>query len=289
MSYINNYNSITITPRNRIRHNYLRNSSEDILKRNNFINYDKIYNQFLTSPYPPMYYQRPVKEIENQYNLKQIKEKETLDDGSNNNNNNNNYQYNYPTEDYNELNLLNQNRINSYNTKNNDEYKYLNYNKTIEDEKKSILSRNKILNKSLLNNRNYHYNDYDRTENDDINNNINNINNQILNNNIHDKNSYDLNEKNLFHKKNNDINNNRLVLSYDNIKNMRENNDNKGYVSPTIAQIAKKNYLGNNPYSDKEQNLGPSMLKSNPILYPIDTYKFDFNRYIKGEYVNKFV
>ena len=132
MSYINNYNSITITPRNRIRHNYLRNSSEDILKRNNFINYYKIYNQFLTSPYPPMYYQRPVKEIENQYNLKQIKKKETLDDE----NNNNNYQYNYPTEDYNELNLLNQNRINSYNTKNNDEYKYLNYNKTIENEKK---------------------------------------------------------------------------------------------------------------------------------------------------------
>ena len=44
-----------------------------------------------------------------------------------------------------------------------------------------------------------------------------------------------------------------------------------------------------NPYSDKNEYLGPSYLKNNPILYPISTYKFDFNRYINNYHVKKFV
>lgn len=103
-------------------------------------------------------------------------------------------------------------------------------------------------------------------------------------------------EYNINHSKNNDndiyhINNrNKLSLSYDvkNRKNRRILEDNQ-YISPIIAKIAKHNYLIGNPYTSKEENLGPSMLKNNPILYPINTYKFDFDRYIRGIHVNKFV
>ena len=46
-----------------------------------------------------------------------------------------------------------------------------------------------------------------------------------------------------------------------------------------------------NPYSDKNEYLGPSYLIKNPILNPISTYKFDFNRYIQNyqadNYINK--
>ena len=286
MSYINDYNSLMIKPGNRIQNNYVRNSSEDIFKRNKFVNYDKIYNQFLTSPYPPMYYKRSARYNDDLYKIKSMNEKENLVDKDINN-----YQYTHP-QDYNEIRLLNQNKINSYNTKINNEYNYLNNNKDLEEEikKEPIYSRNKILDKSLINNsRNYHYNNYGNlTEYDDIN--INNNLDYQISNNINDKNTLDV--KNSFHKMNNinnlnniDINNNRLSVSNDKI---RETYNNKGYVSPIIAQIAKKNYLENNPYSAKEQNLGPSMLKINPILYPIDTYKFDFNRYIKGDFVNKY-
>ena len=286
MSYINDYNSLMIKPGNRIQNNYVRNSSEDIFKRNKFVNYDKIYNQFLTSPYPPMYYKRSSRYNDDLYKVKPFNEKENLVAKDNNN-----YQYTHP-QDYNEIRLLDHNKINSYNTKINNEYNYLNNNKDLEEEikKEPIYSRNKILDKSLINNsRNYHYNNYGNlTEYDDIN--INNNLDYQISNNINDKNTLDV--KNSFHKMNNinnlnniDINNNRLSVSNDKI---RETYNNKGYVSPIIAQIAKKNYLENNPYSAKEQNLGPSMLKINPILYPIDTYKFDFNRYIKGDFVNKY-
>ena len=97
-------------------------------------------------------------------------------------------------------------------------------------------------------------------------------------------------EYNIIYKNNdNDMyysnNNNRLSLSYD-IKRRKFDDQ---YISPVIAKIAKHNYLMRNPYSDKEQYLGPSHLKNNPILYPISTYKFDFNRYIRNYHVNKFV
>ena len=103
-------------------------------------------------------------------------------------------------------------------------------------------------------------------------------------------------EYNINHSEKNDndiyhINNkNKLSLSYDikNRKNKRIFEENQ-YISPIIAKIAKHNYLIENPYTTKEGNLGPSMLKNNPILYPINTYKFDFDRYIKGFHVNKFV
>jgi hypothetical protein len=89
-------------------------------------------------------------------------------------------------------------------------------------------------------------------------------------------------------------NNNKLYLSYDKKgKNYLNKSidyiENDEYISPVIAKIAKHNYLMRNPYSDKNEYLGPSRLLNNPILYPISTYKFDFNRYIKNYHVNKFV
>ena len=90
-------------------------------------------------------------------------------------------------------------------------------------------------------------------------------------------------------------NNNKLYLSYDtkrkdNLNSSSDYLDNTSeYISPVIAKIAKHNYLMRNPYSDKNEYLGPSRLRNNPILYPISTYKFDFNRYIKDYHVNKFV
>ena len=90
-------------------------------------------------------------------------------------------------------------------------------------------------------------------------------------------------------------NNDKLYISYD--MKRRNNNLNKSmsyigeneYISPVIAKIAKRNFLMNNPYSEKRENLGPTRLINNPILYPISTYKYDFDRYLKGYHLNKFV
>ena len=74
-----------------------------------------------------------------------------------------------------------------------------------------------------------------------------------------------------------------------NVDESSRSSKNKGYLSPVITSIAKHNYLSENPYSDKNVDLGPSNLRINPIVYPIDSYRFDFNRYIRGDYVKKFV
>ena len=132
-------------------------------------------------------------------------------------------------------------------------------------------------------NLNYHYNNNIMTENGDNNrgyqltNDYNNRYNNTIENTESNENEF-INRRRI----NNNFNtinkeNNRLGFSYDSLKEIKRN---ERYVSPIIAKIAKKNYLGDNPYTEKQQNLGNSMLKSNPILYPIDTYKFDFNRYI---------
>ena len=90
-------------------------------------------------------------------------------------------------------------------------------------------------------------------------------------------------------------NNDKLYLSYDNNKRKKYLNkscsyiEGDYYISPVVAKIAKHHYLMRNPYSDKDEYLGPSRLKHNPILYPISTYKFDFDRYIRNYHVNKFV
>lgn len=275
MSYINEYNSIRGYRNNRINNNYIRNNSEGSFKRNRFLNYDKIYNQFLTSPYPPMYYQRANRITPYQYQ-KKLNIARSGD----------NYYQNNQSNEYNNLKLINPKSINDYeqNTKINSKNNYLEINPSFEEEK--------IKNIKSVGNENYHY------KNEEYINQNQNINNRYdLSNHKNDidmANSFDYtNQKQILNKINKrddlnikDMDNNRLGLSYDNI---RRSYNNKGYVSPIIAQIARKNYLGNNPYTDKEQNLGPTMLKNNPILFPIDTYKFDFNRYIKDDYLNKYI
>ena len=281
MSYINEYRLIN-NPKNESQNNYIRyNSSEKIFKKNPYLNYDKIYNQFLTTPYPPMYYQRFIKNNENQYNIKidkEINKKDIYDEDNN---------QLIPPKNYNNFDILNQNRINSYNEKYNKRNIYLNKNPALEEELRRVerrTPRNKILNPSLMNsNINYHYNNNIMTENGDINrgyqltNDYNNRYNNTIENTESNENEF-INRRRI----NNNFNtinkeNNRLGFSYDSLKEIKRN---ERYVSPIIAKIAKKNYLGDNPYTEKQQNLGNSMLKSNPILYPIDTYKFDFNRYI---------
>ena len=131
----------------------------------------------------------------------------------------------------------------------------------------------------------------DKKTNIDNNNNYNNN----YNNNISDNYNRNFN--------NNYINYKRKILNtpikasnYNYFANNDQNDDdcsrsskNKGYLSPVITNIAKHYYLSGNPYSDKNEDLGPSNLRINPIVYPIDSYRFDFNRYIRGDYVKKFV
>ena len=283
MSRINEYKSI-INGNNDIQNNYIRNnSSEHIFKRNTFLNYDKLYNQFLTSHYPPIYYKRLNKNYnyQNKYDINKLVNDE------------NNYNYSQ-SQNYKNYELLNREGINSYNSKINKENYYLNNNPIKEEEiyKNQIQSPiKKILNSSSINpNENYNYNDnidekdnrnYQLTDNyineyeNKRNNKLQSNENELLDNKINNENIYNTIN----------YNNNRLDLSSDNIKKFYRRD---GYVSPIIAQIAKKNYLGGNPYTDKEQNLGPTMLKNNPILYPIDTYKFDFNKYLKDGYSNQY-
>ena len=84
-------------------------------------------------------------------------------------------------------------------------------------------------------------------------------------------------------------NKNKLSLSYDfNSQKSFNNVSGNKYISPIVTKLAKHNYLMRNPYSYKNDcYLGPTSLINNPILYPISTYKFDLNRYIRNYYVNK--
>ncbi len=290
--------------------NYLRNKSENNFIRKNYINYDKVYNSFLTSRYPPMYYKSPTIDNDNQYNDFSYK------DEINNYDNDaiNNYQY----RKYQTINDLNspRDRYNNYKFENKNEYNNLDYlddyySFNRNENENEMRRKQQTPRNNLMLKKNYHFKKNDTNGEININENIS-ENNNIFNNyqltedsnNIHDYkniNPYSLNGKeSLFSKRNNnnlnlnmidynnnnDKNNNKLYLSHDYI-NDRLNN--RGYLSPIITKIAKKNYLGDNPYTDKDPNLGPSILKKNPILYPIDTYKFDFNRYIKNDYVNKYV
>jgi hypothetical protein len=63
--------------------------------------------------------------------------------------------------------------------------------------------------------------------------------------------------------------------------------------SPVKDNIARVHYLTENPYTNKNENLGNTQLKHNPVVYPIDVYNYDrlknknnFNMSFK-EYSNK--
>ena len=53
---------------------------------------------------------------------------------------------------------------------------------------------------------------------------------------------------------------------------------NMQYQGAEVGQINPKNFVSNNPYTDKNYTLGSSNLQQNPITHPINSYKFDYNR-----------
>ena len=53
---------------------------------------------------------------------------------------------------------------------------------------------------------------------------------------------------------------------------------NMQYQGAEVGQINPKNFISNNPYTDKNYSLGNSNLQQNPIIHPINSYKFDYNR-----------
>ena len=64
---------------------------------------------------------------------------------------------------------------------------------------------------------------------------------------------------------------------------LSENMCKNTYESPIITKIARQNYITHNPYTSKKVDLGLSSLKNNPILYPINSYKFDLRKYIENK------
>lgn len=49
------------------------------------------------------------------------------------------------------------------------------------------------------------------------------------------------------------------------------------YQGAEVGQINPKNFVSNNPYSDKNYTLG-SNLQQKPIIHPINSNKCDYNR-----------
>lgn len=53
----------------------------------------------------------------------------------------------------------------------------------------------------------------------------------------------------------------------------------KDYYFPMISKIAKKDVVCVNPYNNKaSDDLGDSFLAINPILHPVDSYVYEYNR-----------
>ena len=261
---------------------YKYSSTDNIFENENAESLHKIYNRFLVSPYliRKSRYQnalyninftedRDKYRINNYYNNIKKKEEFFEDRKETNQNKKNEINEHLKYEDGQYINFpniknkQNQNIINNQNFKNkilNEE----NGNRYKEENKNNFINKNedfefpKVINKNS-------YNEIQRP-----------IEYNII---------YKNNNNGMYYSNNND----KLSLSYDikksrNIKKFDENQ----YISPIIAKIAKHNYLMRNPYSDKDEYLGPSNLKNNPILYPINTYKFDFSRYINKFHINKF-
>ena len=283
---------------------YKYSSTDNIFQTEKMINLHKIYNKFLVNPY--LIRKKRYQNALNDFNQK----------------NNNYYLYNYNNynktfEDKNEelknkpfaLNTPLSYELEHKSTYEDNHTNNINFPNISDKNKKSLTqndnivlipkikeekldldykNRNKEIYKTNLN-KNKFYNGINDVKGED---------NNIFPKIIQDNKRYNTIERPIeyninYNNNSNDIyftnNNNKLSLSYDINKkrNMRNYITGKQYISPIITKIAKHNYLMGNPYSDKDENLGPSMLENNPILYPVSTYKFDFNRFTKGYYINK--
>lgn len=277
IKYLNNYKNKS----------YNHSSTDDIFQNKKGKSLHKIYNKFLVNPYL----------------VRNSRYRNALNNINQTQDNNNRYKniYDYinrkeekNNEDKNESIINNSNKELNTPLNNNFNHIFPNINNKQDD---NIVSKNKSIRNNFFNEANKNKNQ-EEYKNYPINNiNVNKYNDiefpKIKNNNfntIERPIEYNINDKS----DHNDIyftnNNNKLSLSYD-VKNRKDIRNIIGnqYISPIIAKIAKHNYLMRNPYSYKDEYLGPTSLKNNPILYPISTYKFDFNRYIKNYHVNKFV
>ena len=291
-----NHQLIQIKNFNHFKNNsYKHSSTDNIFQNKRGDTLHKIYNKFLVNPYL-IRNSRYQLALNNNINF-------TQDD--NNYKNNYNNKSNQTSEEsgkeiYEEKNEMNQNMPNNFNNYNNiienEKNNDINFPNINNSKRENLIKSPKNIRKQILNEENKNLYKEDEYNNNPIIK-YENIKFPKINNN-----NYKFNYKTIerpieynviFKNNNNDMyfsnNKNKLSLSYD-IKNKKnlKNIDNP-YISPIIAKIAKHNYLMRNPYSDKNEYLGPSYLKNNPILYPISTYKFDFNRYIKNYHVNKFV
>ena len=311
MNYYNeveipNHRVIKITHLNKNKNRRLHRSTDNIFETYQGYTLHTIYNKFLVNPYlvRNTRYQNALNDTEeksqtlryrnryfNNKNLNNISEPINnirKDDYYNNNNNNNNF-----SESDNKLNYENKKyyaptnslifpQIKNDNINNQNEMKHgkLIRKKIIDEENKN----------AFINENNYHAISSQRSYIPKYP--IINIKNKIA---IERPIEYNIKKEKDFNDSFYTNNNNKLFLSYDKNKrskylnkSMEYINNNNEYISPVIAKIAKHNYLMRNPYSDKDEYLGPSRLRNNPILYPISTYKFDFNRYIRDYHVNKF-
>ena len=300
-----NYNEREIPNHREIKINYLNKNIKKKVHRstdNIFGTYKgytlhTIYNKFLVNPY--LIRNNRYKNIINENTERQK----------------NRYSYNNSVGSVNDnlhLNVIHNENINKifsnyetkeyYNQPNNLKFSKMNF--KLNNLNKEINIRKKIITQEIKNNLLYENNNYQEIKETNVSkkryfpeypkikknnykyNNINNISiERPIEYNIKTERDY----SNSFYTNNND----KLYLSYDkkprnkyfnrSLDNIQENE----YISPVIAKIAKHNYLMRNPYTDKKEYLGPSRLKNNPILYPVITYKFDFNRFIRDYHVNK--
>lgn len=283
MSYINKYNSINYDERNIFDKNNF--NEENIFRRPRFINYDRIYNRFLTNHYPPLYYKNYSIEFDNLTKNKNFEEAKKIYEDEDENI----YEKRRPVE-YENIYALNEEK--NYNNHSqvlkNDCFK----NEFIlKDDKNQKIKEGPIENEQNKNENNYQYNrsynnyHYNNNKNDTTNQNIKSYNNYKITESQYNKNNNNQYNYNQRYLRNNSFSNNRDlyhadVNSFGVFDESSRNTNNKGYISPIITQIAKKNYLVDNPFTGKNQNLGPTTLQSNPIVYPINTYKIDLNRYM---------
>ena len=261
---------------------YKHSSTDNIFNNKKGISLDKIYNKFLTNPYLV----RNSRYINALNSINYTRDDTKYFINNNYDNNPKSEEKNYENMKEKEITYDKSDELNNYlkyEDNHNNNFQNININKN-----ENIIKTPKNIRRQILNedNKNRYQEEYKSNQ---INN-YKNIKYPIINNNINYNKIERPIEYNIIYKNNdNDMyysnNKNKLSLSYD-VKNRKLEDQ---YISPVIAKIAKHNYLMRNPFTDKEQYLGPTTLKNNPILYPISTYKFDFDRYIRNYHVNKYV
>ena len=54
--------------------------------------------------------------------------------------------------------------------------------------------------------------------------------------------------------------------------------DNEDEYPNIMSKIARKNLIATNPYTEKKMDIGQSSLPINPIVYPVNSYHYDYQR-----------